>query len=261
MGVITRAEAKTQGLAHYYTGKLCKHGHASERYTLNGDCCECAKRRCSTPGYREYKAQWYKDNRPRIIGEWRERYAANREKILERQNAYYHRNKSWILKQQYEHYIQNREEILEDRRAKYAALPQHERDEIQRKNREWRDKNPERYAEAKAKWLERNKEKVKARSAAHSRTRQAKKRKACPSWVNVDHIQAFYSLRQRVSDLTGVEHHVDHYYPLQGKTVCGLHVPWNLHVITADENIKKGNKMPEEFYGPNHTPPTGENQW
>jgi hypothetical protein len=38
---------------------------------------------------------------------------------------------------------------------------------------------------------------------------------------------------------------VDHIHPLRGETSWGLHVPWNLRIITKKENYEKGNKLIE----------------
>jgi hypothetical protein len=39
--ILTRQEALAIGYVHYYTGKPCKHGHDSERYTKSRTCIEC----------------------------------------------------------------------------------------------------------------------------------------------------------------------------------------------------------------------------
>lgn len=42
MEIISRDEAARKKMRRFFTGKKCRHGHASERYTLSGACVECA---------------------------------------------------------------------------------------------------------------------------------------------------------------------------------------------------------------------------
>jgi len=48
---------------------------------------------------------------------------------------------------------------------------------------------------------------------------------------------------------TGVPHVLDHIIPVDHPLVCGLTVPWNMQVIDAPLNAKKGNKLHYAFQG------------
>lgn len=76
--------------------------------------------------------------------------------------------------------------------------------------------------------------------------RRAKQKEAMPSWLNEEQlkqIQEIYKERDLIVLKTGIPHHVDHIVPLKGESVSGLHVPWNLRVIPAKDNMVKSNKL------------------
>lgn len=105
-----------------------------------------------------------------------------------------------------------------------------------------KDKALKRIKETNKKWQKENKHK----KAAIETKRRATKLKATPSWLTkeqLSQIEAIYWLARLQYELTDEKYHVDHIVPLKGKTVCGLHVPWNLQVLPAKENISKGNKI------------------
>lgn len=78
----------------------------------------------------------------------------------------------------------------------------------------------------------------------HGASRRAKLINAQPKWLSEEQqstIKQLYKEAQDKTKIDGIIYHVDHIVPLQGKNVCGLHVPWNLQVITAEENLRKSN--------------------
>jgi hypothetical protein len=80
----------------------------------------------------------------------------------------------------------------------------------------------------------------------NSAKRLAQELLALPKWLTEDDmflIREIYELAALRSRITGIVWEVDHIIPLRGKTVCGLHVPQNLQVITRTENRKKNNKL------------------
>lgn len=93
-----------------------------------------------------------------------------------------------------------------------------------------------------AAYLARLYEKRLARTNAASARRHAAKLRRTPPWADQEAIRAVYAEAARVSQETGIEHHVDHFYPLQGKKVSGLHVHTNLRVLPGVENMKKGSR-------------------
>lgn len=95
--------------------------------------------------------------------------------------------------------------------------------------------------EKAANYYKLNKEKYTAAAAR----RHASKLKATPKWLTkeqLEEIEYVYFLCRDASLISDYEYHVDHIVPLQGKNVCGLHVPWNLQLLQKELNFAKGNR-------------------
>ena len=148
------------------------------------------------------------------------------------------------------------------RLARRKANPEKYRDEWKKipketraaQYRRWRERNLE-YARAKRRenhWSKREanlaaikdwKHRNPGKNAFYVMKRQAAKLRAIPSWANMDAIEAIYAEARRLSELTGIPHHVDHIVPLQSPWVCGLHCEANLQILPYYENQSKSNRV------------------
>lgn len=82
--------------------------------------------------------------------------------------------------------------------------------------------------------------------AAKTRKRKAAKLQRTPPWLSAEHknqIDKFYWEAAEISQLVGEFYTVDHIVPLQGRSVSGLHVPWNLQILSKSANSAKGNRF------------------
>ena len=124
----------------------------------------------------------------------------------------------------------------EARNAALTAAGYWNSPEYRQQQKDWRKNNRMAYLTKKARY-------------------RARQLQAYPLWLTEaqeDQIDGFYREAAEREAETGELFHVDHIVPLQGKNVCGLHVPWNLQVLPATDNLAKNNRFddwvgPEEF--------------
>jgi hypothetical protein len=147
-------------------------------------------------------AQWAKDNPARAAENWAKSHA--RPEARAAQRAHYSANKAIYIERATER----------NRNNPVARL---------RYNRVWSEKNRD-------------------KRALYNVARRTAVAIATPAWASEEEIAVIYAEAQRLTNETGVRQSVDHFYPLKGKNVCGLHVPANLRVIPYVENCRKGNR-------------------
>lgn len=85
----------------------------------------------------------------------------------------------------------------------------------------------------------------KERLRAYALRRATAVKQATPTWADKRLIRMIYDKCQRMTEVKGEMHHVDHIVPIQSPVVCGLHVPWNLRIVPAGDNLSKSNKLLE----------------
>ena len=125
-----------------------------------------------------------------------------------------------------------RREQARNRYAKNAA-------KYKRRMREWRQNNLDKARQAVARWASANASRLSLAAAQRHR----RVRHAAPPWVDKRSLEAVYRAARKMTKRSGIKHHVDHIIPLKHELVCGLHVPWNLQILTASENSRKKNRL------------------
>ncbi len=105
----------------------------------------------------------------------------------------------------------------------------------------WVNKNTEKRFKAQQSYRQKNAAKVNLWTASYRSAKDFRQ----PPWLNAGQLFEMESVYNYCSALrnVGLDYHVDHIVPLRGDNVSGLHVPWNLQVITKAENMSKGNRF------------------
>jgi 5-methylcytosine-specific restriction endonuclease McrA len=116
--------------------------------------------------------------------------------------------------------------------------------------------HPEANAASKAVYRKNNKEKIAVNNAQYRKENpekntsygasyRAKKALATPAWLSQEQslqIADFYKMAKELESVFPWKQHVDHVVPIKNTKVCGMHVPWNLQILSVTANLAKGNK-------------------
>ena len=148
---------------------------------------------------------------------------------------YYEANKEKVQTQQAAYYAENKDK----RRVSTLAYRNGNRDKLAKKQLEYYKANKDKIVERQLEYQKANPE----LKAATEAKRRATKLNATPAWLTDKQKAQIVEMYAEAKNRQG-DWNVDHIIPLRGKTVRGLHVPWNLQLLSAKDNQSKGNQKP-----------------
>jgi 5-methylcytosine-specific restriction endonuclease McrA len=148
------------------------------------------------------------------------------------------------LKRQRQAVREWRKENLE--KAKEAHLrwrrenPQKAREFARQYAENWRIKNPEKAKIKNRKNYEDQYAKKPEYFAEKARRRRLKSQDFPMCEIEKMMCRNYYLMARELTERTGIKHEVDHIWPI---SKGGPHLPWNLQVLTAEENRRKRDKI------------------
>jgi hypothetical protein len=275
MDILSRRDALLLGLKRYFTGVPCGRGHVCERRVKDCECVEC--RNYAKRGHRERlpppakkEGTYYERNRGKILAKKQsqrddkrasEEFACLAEAISKVLATDPQKRLGVSSTVAGRHVISCGDASMLGMTRYFTGVPcanghvcekyvsNHNcvkcRDARARMKRKFLSDDERKLKNRRTRTIWRLNGRVKSR---HRRAmRRCRKRSATPSWLTRDQkneILGMYKWAAFMTEMSGEQHHVDHIYPLKNPSVCGLHVPWNLQVIPAKENLMKCNSLP-----------------
>lgn len=207
---------------------LCEFSRNGPRLRAHCKSCISEYKARNRDAIRAKQREWVARNAEKVSAHKKAYNAANAESIRARRAAYNAKNKDSIAAYKKQYNAENKGSIREYASRRYRE----NREYYSAHNKEWIARNKEYRDSYSKQYREENRE---AKSKAERR-RISSKLKATPVWADLQAIKEIYDLADEIGGV-----HVDHIVPLRSKIVCGLHVHWNLQILSPQENMAKGN--------------------
>ena len=186
-----------------------------------------------------YQKEYREQNQERLTEQKKQYWLDTKEVQTEKKKLHYEANKERILASQKEYYETHKEQHAAAGR-KWIAKNAEKVTAYQAKHYQ---ENKEQHRKNDKAWIAKNIHWYKSHRLAYGRTRKIHRKKATPQWADMEAIVAIYDERARITEETGIMHHVDHIIPLKGETVSGLHVHTNLQILPMFDNLSKGSNF------------------